>query len=304
MPTIESATADPMYLVVLGLAAGYSCLGLVVLYGVLSSKGKAREERLRELRATRQAKRLSSRNQLANNDSRKTNADTEEIRLLRSELARFIQVSASITNESQNLHLEVAALRMRIETLENELAEHLEVHNQIDSVKPNAYPTQHANDSSKLPANDNSTPFESATVDLATASKSANGSSVPTTIALVHPTPPESHGETRDENGIPIRQHDELGLLYMSRPKSPDDLTQIWGIRSVQQTELQEHGIFYHHQIAAWSSEQIGHFDNWMNLGGRIQSELWVPQAIRLTRQNAGKKASKKKQKRRQRRAA
>lgn len=299
MPTIESAIADPMYLVVLGLAAGYACLGLVVLYGVLSSKGKAREERLRELRATRHAKRLSSRNQLANDDSRKTNADTEEIRLLRSELARFIQVSASITNESQNLHLEVAALHMRIETLENELAEHLEVHNQIDSVKPNAHPTQHANDSSKLLANDNSKPFESAT-----ASKSANGSSVPTTIALVHPTPPESHGETRDENGIPIRQHDELGLLYMSRPKSPDDLTQIWGIGSLQQTELQEHGIFYHHQIAAWSPEQIGHFDNWMNLGGRIERELWVPQAIRLTRQNAGKKGSKKKQKRRQRRAA
>ncbi|WP_037227140.1 iron-sulfur cluster transporter [Rhodopirellula baltica] len=299
MPTIESAIADPMYLVVLGLAAGYACLGLVVLYGVLSSKGKAREERLRKLRAARHAKRLSSRNQLANDDSRKTNADTEEIRLLRSELATFIQVSASITNESQNLHLEVAALRMRIETLENELAEHLEVHNQIDSVKPNAYPTQHANHASKSSANDSSTPFY-----LATASNSANGSSVPTTIALVHPTPAESHGETRDENGIPIRQHDELGLLYMSRPKSPDDLTQIWGIGSVQQTELQEHGIFYHHQIAAWSSEQMGHFDNWMNLDGRIERELWVPQAIRLTRQNAGKKASKKKQKRRQRRAA
>lgn len=293
MPTIESATADPMYFVVLGLAAGYACLGCIVLYGVLSSKGKAREERLRELRAARDAKRLSSRNRFASDDVRKANADTEEIRLLRSELAKFIKVSASITNDSQNLHLEVAALRMRVETLENELAEHLEVHNQLDSIKPSVSQTTEPS------AKDGSTPFDSNT-----AAKTTNASSMPTTIAMIHPTPAESHGETRDENGIPIRQHEELGLLYMSRPKSPDDLTQIWGIGSNRQTDLQEHGIFYHHQIAAWTPEQIGHFDNWMNLGGRIHRELWVPQAIRLTRQNAGKKASKKKQKRRQRRAA
>ncbi|EMB16925.1 iron-sulfur cluster transporter [Rhodopirellula europaea] len=293
MPTIESAIADPMYFVVLGLAAGYACLGCIVLYGVLSSKGKAREERLRELRAARDAKRLSSRNRFAGDDVRKAHADTEEIRLLRSELAKFIKVSASITNDSQNLHLEVAALRMRVETLENDLAEHLEVHNQLDSINPNV------NQASEPSAKNDSPPLNSNT-----AAKSTNASSMPTTIALIHPTPTESHGETRDENGIPIRQHEELGLLYMSRPKSPDDLTQIWGIGSNRQTDLQEHGIFYHHQIAAWTPEQIGHFDNWMNLGGRIHRELWVPQAIRLTRQNAGKKASKKKQKRRQRRAA
>ncbi|PHQ36598.1 iron-sulfur cluster transporter [Rhodopirellula bahusiensis] len=278
MPPIESASANTMHYLVLGLAAGYACLGCIVLYGLLSSHGKAREQRLEELRAKRESKLAANRNESSPQTASTNIDDSKEIRLLRAELARFIKVSASITNESQNLHLEVAALRMRIEALENELAGHFEDHNQIDSIRR---------------------------IDpKATATKPPKQSANPTTIAVVSEEPTESHGETQDKNGIPIREHEELGLLYMARPKSPDDLTQIWGIGVVQQTELQEHGIFYHHQIAAWSAEQVGHFDNWMKLQGRIKQEMWVPQAIRLSRQKAGKKAAKKKKKQRERRAA
>lgn len=61
-----------------------------------------------------------------------------------------------------------------------------------------------------------------------------------------------------------------------------DDLTQIWGIGAVNQTRLNENGVFRFHQIAAWTPEMIEHFDHLLGFKGRIAREGWVDQAQRL----------------------
>lgn len=59
----------------------------------------------------------------------------------------------------------------------------------------------------------------------------------------------------------------------------PDDLTSIWGVGSNNQRKLQEHGVLYFEQIAAWSKSEIERFNSILGFKGRIERERWVEQA-------------------------
>ena len=59
----------------------------------------------------------------------------------------------------------------------------------------------------------------------------------------------------------------------------PDDLTSIWGVGPNSQQKLQEHGVLYFEQIAAWNKAQIEYFNSILGFKGRIERERWVEQA-------------------------
>ena len=91
--------------------------------------------------------------------------------------------------------------------------------------------------------------------------------------------------------GLRREHHPELGLIYLDRPKLADDLTRIWGIGAVNQTRLQEHGVYFFHQIASWTPKVIEKFDEVLMFKGRIARETWVEQAKRFSKKQIGEAA-------------
>ena len=72
---------------------------------------------------------------------------------------------------------------------------------------------------------------------------------------------------------------DTYGLVYKSAPDHPDDLTQLWGIGSVNQQRLNEHGVYFFEQIAHWTNDHVSAFNDILGFKGRIEREDWVTQA-------------------------
>lgn len=249
MQPVTSNAMNPGYYLLLGLAAAYACLACIVFYGWLASRATARDQRLQALRAERERsdsarQRFSGHPHPVMPDA----ASADEVRQLRDELSRFLQTSASSTNETRNLHLEISAMRMRIDAIENELSGHLEDHVAIDTA---AMQTKAERPRDIIPAHE-FTEIQEFT---------------------------ETQTATED---APSRMDPDLGLVYASQPNDPDDLTQIWGIGAINQARLQENGIYFFHQIAAWTPEIIVRFDELLSFKGRIEREMWVPQAQRL----------------------
>lgn len=79
------------------------------------------------------------------------------------------------------------------------------------------------------------------------------------------------------------------GDVDMTAP--PDDLTRIWGIGAGNQQRLQENGIYYFCQIAAWSDADVDRFNTLLSFKGRIEREGWISQAKILVRDSAGRAA-------------
>ncbi len=87
-------------------------------------------------------------------------------------------------------------------------------------------------------------------------------------------------------------QDPELGLVYYKRPSEPDDLTRIWGIGATNRDLLNEHGVFFFHQVAAWTDVNIAKFNDILCFRGRIEREDWVGQASRLANDASQSKAA------------
>ena len=71
----------------------------------------------------------------------------------------------------------------------------------------------------------------------------------------------------------------ELGIVIAKRPHDADDLTRIWGVGEVYQTQLNEHGVYYFRQIADWNDRNVEKFNELLSFKGRIEREDWVGQA-------------------------
>ncbi len=67
--------------------------------------------------------------------------------------------------------------------------------------------------------------------------------------------------------------------IHVPVDDEPDDLTSIWGIGPGNQQKLQENGILYFEQIAAWNKAEIEQFNSILGFNGRIEREHWVEQA-------------------------
>jgi len=101
-------------------------------------------------------------------------------------------------------------------------------------------------------------------------------------------TPPE----TKD-NPSPLHVIDE-SAYQGKRPESlqqddaeKDDLKLISGIAEVNETKLNELGIWRFSQIAAWTPENIEWVGHYLAFPGRIEREDWVGQAKELLSQKA-----------------
>ncbi|MBL8535923.1 MAG: hypothetical protein JNM59_00810 [Hyphomonadaceae bacterium] len=73
-------------------------------------------------------------------------------------------------------------------------------------------------------------------------------------------------------------------VLAAARNGAPDDFTLIEGVSSLQQTTLYSLGVFHFDQIAAWTPENVAWVEQYLRLGGRVDEEEWVEQAIELAR--------------------
>ncbi len=69
-------------------------------------------------------------------------------------------------------------------------------------------------------------------------------------------------------------------LMFVAGSDStPDDLKRIRGIGPVLEKVLNKLGIYYFHQIASFSREDIDRVDDYLSFSGRIDREDWVGQA-------------------------
>ncbi|MBS1812103.1 MAG: hypothetical protein JST84_28325 [Acidobacteria bacterium] len=62
--------------------------------------------------------------------------------------------------------------------------------------------------------------------------------------------------------------------------KDRDDLKKVFGIGPVLEKLLNQHGIYWFHQIAKWEPEDVQRYDNLLeNFRGRIEREGWIASA-------------------------
>ncbi|HSM40374.1 MAG TPA: oligopeptide/dipeptide ABC transporter ATP-binding protein, partial [Afifellaceae bacterium] len=94
------------------------------------------------------------------------------------------------------------------------------------------------------------------------------------------------------DDASPEERADAVGKrpagLSAPRGTGADDLTRVKGIGPVNQTKLNELGIYHFDQIAAWSQAEIDWVGEFLAFPGRIERENWVAQAALLARQTAG----------------
>lgn len=224
MQTDFISSADPAYFLIVGLAAAYACLALIVLFSWMSSRSDEN----------------SQGRSYGGRPLKRDAIDHREMSALRTEIANWMDMSNAATTRMRQMKFEMDQLRSRVEELEQNLDEHVALpHGEVSMFQPI--------DDSKL---------------------SVFGKSEP----VAYP----------GTEGLASALDAEMGLVYLDKPTAPDELTQIWGIGAVNQTRLQEHGIYFFHQIAQWTPKVIEKFDEVLMFKGRIARETWVEQAQRL----------------------
>lgn len=84
----------------------------------------------------------------------------------------------------------------------------------------------------------------------------------------------------------------ELGVIIARHPADADDLTRIWGVGEVYQTQLNEFGVYYFQQLADWTVHNVDKFNELLSFKGRIEREEWVAQAKRLIDKESKREAA------------
>ena len=75
-----------------------------------------------------------------------------------------------------------------------------------------------------------------------------------------------------------LDQH--LGIVYVEKPETADDLTALKGIGDVIEKQLNGMGIFTFKQIALWTENQAHEISNRLAFKDRVLREHWREQAI------------------------
>lgn len=264
MSTSASILPDPGYFLLIGLTAAYACLAFIVLQSWLTSRAAAKERRrLAELHFA-QAKAQLVRDQNAADGAAKP-VTHDDLQALRSEMGTWTEMLSRTAKQARKSTLEREHLQLRVETLE--LA--------LESLKSPVVPTFIA------PAAESSTEFQSKRNQSALHLYDPVAAAAQDDAAY-DDADDEIAAEAELEASLNGMIETELGLVYTDQPDQIDDLTQIWGIGAVNQTRLQENGVYCFHQIASWTPEVMEAFDGLLGFKGRIERESWVPQAERL----------------------
>ncbi|MEM6776690.1 MAG: hypothetical protein AAF670_03470 [Planctomycetota bacterium] len=252
MPSTSSLLLpDPGYFLIVGLSAAYACLAFILLHTWLSSRGAAKERRrLAELHF-KQVKAEKVRKQ---DDSLATPAD---LQALRAEMGTWTELLSRTAKQTRAAKLEREHLRFRVESLELELQS-------LKSPQPTFI----------APAQPAMSELESTTYRGAIHLYDPVDSEPAATVDS------EPASSTRSESDGQVDR--QWGLIYSSRPDDSDDLTRIWGIGQVNQTRLNEMGVYCFHQIARWSPDVVDAFNGLLGFKGRIEREDWIAQAERL----------------------
>ena len=82
-----------------------------------------------------------------------------------------------------------------------------------------------------------------------------------------------------------VPQGKDYGHVFANRPERVDDLSEINGVGPATERDLNRIGIFQYAQVAAWTDENCHAISETLELGNRIEEDLWVVQAQRLAGQ-------------------
>ncbi len=80
-----------------------------------------------------------------------------------------------------------------------------------------------------------------------------------------------------------VPQDKDFGFVFNQRPDQIDDLSDINGIGPATERDLNRIGIYHFNQIAHWSDANVEAIRDTLNLGDRIEKDMWVVQAQRLS---------------------
>lgn len=89
-----------------------------------------------------------------------------------------------------------------------------------------------------------------------------------------------SSGARLAPNGT--RTDPRLGLVYLRRPSTCDDLKQISGIGEELERKLNDFGVYTFTQIMQWDRMAIAEFSKLLSFRDRVERENWVGQARRI----------------------
>ena len=96
--------------------------------------------------------------------------------------------------------------------------------------------------------------------------------------------PPSTHEAPRDEPILKTIERIRPPLYTTPTHGDADDLKRIKGIGPTLESTLNEIGIFYFDQIAAWDENEVAWIDNQIDFPGRVTRENWVNQARTFSR--------------------
>ncbi|QDT08947.1 hypothetical protein [Planctomycetes bacterium K23_9] len=75
----------------------------------------------------------------------------------------------------------------------------------------------------------------------------------------------------------------DFGFVFSQRPDHVDDLSDINGVGPATERDLNRIGIYHFSQVAQWSDSNVQAIRETLNLGDRIEKDMWVVQAQRLS---------------------
>ncbi|MGB7344729.1 MAG: hypothetical protein WBD20_10970 [Pirellulaceae bacterium] len=252
-----------LLLAVIGVYVFFAALWLVYVTTERTAKGsmetEQRIERLRNETIQELAMAKATRMGAADTESASiATASKKAIEQLRSELATARDIAVMSAKRASELETKHAELIARIDEQSNRMDSHVEEFHSDNVVAS----------------------FEVEPEAIQTAIKDT------TTPVFKLYSPNEEI--TIEEVANDLSAHDpELGLVYYKRPSDPDNLTRIWGVGATNQDLLNENGVFYFHQVAAWDDQNIAKFNDILCFRGRIEREDWVGQAKRLAAGNS-----------------
>ncbi len=96
----------------------------------------------------------------------------------------------------------------------------------------------------------------------------------------------EFEAERSQNASVPTKSETEPFLYESPTDGDPDDLKLINGIGPHLEKLLNELGVYYFHQIAAWTDGQTGTVNDRLRFKGRILRDNWRRQASELAAKN------------------
>lgn len=123
--------------------------------------------------------------------------------------------------------------------------------------------------------------------------RNTHGEHLAPVVDIYHPAPKAkaSAAVLSSYEGESVKEDEDLGIIYTSRPDEVDDLKLIKGVANVLEGRLHEFGIYRFKQIVHWTESHMEEFSDRLSFSGRIQRDNWQEQAAQFHKEKYGANA-------------